>query len=91
MTTVFGVHAVKAHEISATVLLCSTLQQAEAYAAELSNDPGVLGAAVTRYVVDQQGRRTAVALFVAGQRQDVPWISNDRRVLANGWNTDHRR
>lgn len=85
---VFGVHAVRSEEIAATALLCSTLRMAERYAMDLSTDPGVLGAAVTTYVVDHQGLRTAVALFVNGQRQTVPWISDDRSVLANGWPPD---
>ncbi|GAA5175090.1 hypothetical protein GCM10023321_80390 [Pseudonocardia eucalypti] len=86
---VYGVHAIKADEISATAMLCSTLKKAEGYAKELSTDPGVLAAAVTRYIVDEQGRRTAVVLYVDGKAQNVPWISNDRRVLANGWSPNH--
>ncbi|GAA5168094.1 hypothetical protein GCM10023321_61700 [Pseudonocardia eucalypti] len=82
---VFGVHAIRSEEIAATALLCSTLRKAEQYAEDLSTDPGVLGAAITKYVLDQQGHRTAVALFVSGRRQAVPWISDDRAVLANGW------
>ncbi|GAA5176209.1 hypothetical protein GCM10023321_84010 [Pseudonocardia eucalypti] len=81
---IYGVHAVRANEISATAMLCSTLSKAEKYAAELSTDPGVLAAAVTRYVVDEQGRRTAVSLYVDGRKQEVGYISDDRRVWANG-------
>lgn len=87
---VYGVHAIRADEISATAMLCSTLKKAETYAAQLSSDPGVLAAAVTRFVVDEQGRRTAMSLFVGGKRQEVPWISNDRQVLANGWSPNHQ-
>lgn len=86
---IYGVHAIKADEISATAMLCSTLAKAEAYATQLSTDPGVIAAAVTRYMVDEQGRRTAIALYVDGKRQEVPWISNDRQVLANGWSPSH--
>lgn len=81
---VYGVHAIRPQEISATALLCSTVAKAERYAKELSADPGVLGAAVTRYTVDEQGHRTAVALYVNGVKQHVPYVSDDRRLWANG-------
>lgn len=81
---VYGVHTVRADEVSATACIWSTLKRAEGHAQALSGDPGVLGAAVTRFLVDQPGVRTAVSLWVAGQRQEAPYISNDRRVWANG-------
>lgn len=81
---VYGVHAIKPHEVSATAMLCSTVAKAEKYAKDLSTDPGVLAAAVTRYVIDEQGHRTAVALYVNGRKQEVGYISDDRRVWANG-------
>jgi len=81
---VFAVHAVRPDEITATELVCRELASAEDYARELSDDPGVLAGAVTRFVLDQPGQRTAVALYVAGTRQDAPYVSNSRQVYANG-------
>lgn len=86
---IYGVHAIRPEEISATAMLCSTLKKAETYAAELSTDPGVIAAAVTRFVVDEHGRRTAISLFVRGKKQQVGHISDDRKVLANGWSPNH--
>jgi len=57
---------------------------AERYAAELSTDPGVLAAGITRFVVDELGTRRAIALYVTGIRQQVPYVSDDRIVHANG-------
>lgn len=81
---VYAVHVVRAHEIAATQLVCRGLGAAEEHARVLSADPGVLGSAVTRFVLDEAGRRTAVALYVAGERQAVPYVSDDRQVYANG-------
>lgn len=81
---VYAVHTVHAEEIAATALVTFDLDTAEKYAAAVSDDPGVLAGAVTRFVVDGIGVRTAVALYVRGQRQDAPYVSDDRRVLANG-------
>jgi hypothetical protein len=84
---IYAVHAVRSEGISATQFVTADWSVAEAHACVLSKDPGVLAAAVTRFVLDEQGRRTAVALFVAGVRQQVPHVSDDRRVLANGHGT----
>jgi len=81
---VWAVHAVRAYEISATELICAEQESAEKYACVLSTDPGVLAGAVTRFVIDAPGIRTPVALYVAGDNQQVPHISDDRRVYANG-------
>ena len=81
---IYGVHAIQAQEITATVLLCRTQRRAEAYAKDLSTDPGVLGAAVTRYVIDEPGHRTAVALYVNRVKQQVPYVSDARDLWANG-------
>lgn len=81
---VYGVHAVRAEEISTTAWVASSLAPAERYAEVLSSDPGVLAAAVTRFELDVHGCRTAVALYVAGVRQQLPHISDDRRFPANG-------
>ena len=47
----YAVHAVRPHEITATELLCSSLDGARDYAAVLSTDPGVLAAVVTRHTL----------------------------------------
>lgn len=83
-TTVYGVHSATAAEVCATAALWSTLSRAEAHAKDLSTDPGVLGAAVTRFVINEPGHRTAVALYVNGKRQEAPYVSDDRRLWANG-------
>ena len=84
---IWAVHAVRPHEISATELICSTKDRAEQYAATVSIDPGVLAGAVTYFLVDTPGRRTAVALYIKGKRQEMPHCSDDRRISANGHGT----
>ncbi|GAA5158195.1 hypothetical protein GCM10023321_37640 [Pseudonocardia eucalypti] len=81
---VYGVHAVRAREICATQFVTGRLAKAEKYAKEMSTDPGVLAAAVTRYVMETEGQHRAEALYVDGKRQEVPYISDSRRILANG-------
>jgi hypothetical protein len=81
--SVYGLHSVKADEVMATEIICSVLGEAEEYARMVSGDPGVLAAAVTCYQVDAPGRRSAVALYVQGRRQQVPYVSDDRRISAN--------
>lgn len=81
---VYGVHAVRADEISRTELVTSSLPPAERYAEVLSNDPGVLAAGVTRFELDLAGHRSAVAFYVTGTRQQMPYVSDDRRLHANG-------
>lgn len=82
---VFGVHSVRPDEIYATEVIWTSQEPAEVYAKDLSTDPGVLAGAVTRFVVNSPGERKPVALYVAGQRQGVPHLSDDRKVAANGW------
>ncbi len=38
---------------------------------------------MTRFVLNELGQHTPTALFVAGTRQQVPHISNDRHIWAN--------
>lgn len=80
----YGVHAVRARDICATQFVTGRVAAAEKYAKVMSTDPGVLAAAVTRYVMETEGQHRAEALYVNGERQEMPYISNDRRVLANG-------
>jgi len=79
-TVVWTVHTVQPDEVRPTVLICSYITAAEDYAAAHSSDEGVLAAAVTSFVLDQLGSRRAVSLWVAGERQAVPYVSNDRRI-----------
>jgi hypothetical protein len=88
--TVYGVHSVQAEEISLTVLVASNQSLAERYAAMLSTHPGVLAAGVTEFVVDTLGRRSAVAMYVTGTRQIVPYVSDDRRIFVSAHGADHR-
>lgn len=83
MTAVFAVHAVRPAEVRPTELICASLTDAEHYAAALSTDPGVLAAGISRFVVDELGTRRAVALYVRGVRQQVPYVSDDRIVHAS--------
>lgn len=80
----YGVHTVRAAQVSTTVLVSSRQSEAEAYAAQLSRDPGVLAGAVTRFVLDTIGHTTPVALYVSGVRQQAPHVSDDRRIQAHG-------
>jgi hypothetical protein len=84
---VYAVHAVRPHEICATEVVFTTPENADSYATEVSTDPGVLAGAVTRYVLDTPGERHPMSLFVKGERQQVPHLSDDRQVAANGWIT----
>jgi hypothetical protein len=81
---VYGVHAVKPREVSATQFVTAHLSVAEHYAKTASQYPGVLAAAVTRYVMEAQGQHRAEALYVQGVRQEVPYVSDDRRVTTSG-------
>ncbi len=81
---VYGVHAVRPREICATQFVTVHSLTAEKYAEVMSQDPGVLAAAVTRYVMDAEGQHRAETLYVDGVRQHVPHVSNDRRIHANG-------
>jgi hypothetical protein len=86
-TSVYAVHAVRPEEICATDVIFNSPDQAEDWARVVSTDPGVLAGAVTRYRLNSPGERTPVALFVKGQRQEVPHLSDDRQVAANGYIT----
>jgi len=84
MSEIFAVHAVRPAEVRPTELVCWSLANAERYASELSTDPGVLAAGITRFVVDELGTRRAIALYVDGVKQQVPYVSNSRVIHANG-------
>lgn len=86
---VYAVHAVCPDEICATEVIWTAESDAEKWAHALSTDPGVLAAAVTWFALDSPGERRAVALFVQGKRQQVPHLSDDRRIGANGY-VQHR-
>ncbi|MBV9312799.1 MAG: hypothetical protein JO100_03455 [Pseudonocardia sp.] len=84
MSEIFAVHVVHPAQVRPTEFICRKLPQAEKHAAELSNDPGVLAAGVTRFVVDEPGTRQAAALYVRGVKQRLPYVSDDRTIQANG-------
>ncbi|WP_156993719.1 hypothetical protein [Pseudonocardia acaciae] len=84
---IYAVHAVRADEIRATEVVWSSQGNAEEYAGQLSTDPGVLAGAVTRFRVNSPGERKALAMYVSGTRQQVPHLSDDRRIAANGYIT----
>jgi hypothetical protein len=67
----------------------TAIEDAKVYARSLSTDPGVLAAAITRFTTNRLGERHPTALFVRGTRQEVPHLSDDRQIAANGWIT-HR-
>lgn len=81
---VYGVHAVKPREVCATQFLTAHLSVAEHHAEAVSRYPGVLAAAVTRYVMEAEGQHRAEALYVQGERQQVPYVSDDRLVTTSG-------
>lgn len=84
---IYAVHAVRADEICSTEVVWSSQGSAEDYAGKLSTDPGMLAGAVTRFRVDSPGERKALAMYVSGTRQQVPHLSDDRRIAANGYVT----
>jgi hypothetical protein len=81
---VYGVHAVKTREVCETRFLTTHLTVAERYAKTLSEYPGVLAAAVTRYVLEAEGQHRAEALYVQGVRQQVPYVSDNRLITTSG-------
>jgi hypothetical protein len=86
-TSVYTVHAVRPEEICATEVIFNSPEQAEDWARAVSTDPDVLAGAVTRYRLNAPGERKPVALFVNGERQEIPHLSNDRQIAANGYIT----
>jgi hypothetical protein len=87
---VYGVHAIKAREICSTKMVTADLADAQKYAADISTDPGVLAAAVTRFVLGAIGQGTPIFLYVNKKLQDVPYVSNDRRINASGHGSGSR-
>jgi hypothetical protein len=67
----YAVHAVKREEITATTFICQRQKDAEDAAMKLSTDPGVLAGAVTMFVLDKPGHRTAVALDTGQGRATI--------------------
>jgi hypothetical protein len=81
---VFAVHTVMADEVRPTQALFADENRALAYAAEVSTDDEVLAASVVRFVLDELGTRRNLAMYVMGERQVAPHISNDRRIHGGG-------
>ncbi|WP_156993820.1 hypothetical protein [Pseudonocardia acaciae] len=82
---VYAVHAVRPEMICSTEVIWTLQDDAETYAHDLSTDPGVLAGAVTEFVLNTPGDRHPTALYVNGQRQEVPHLSDDRKIAANGY------
>jgi len=83
VSVVYGVHVIRCDEVAPVDVIFTSLGVAERRARIRSGETGVLGGAVTRFVVNELGQHTPTALFVAGKRQEVPHISDDRHIWAN--------
>jgi hypothetical protein len=81
---VWTVHITLANEVRPTEAVFRRENSACARAREMSKDTEVLAASVVRFTVDELGTRTGVAMFVNGQRQMVPYVSDCRGIYANG-------
>jgi hypothetical protein len=86
VTHVWAVHAVLADEVRPTQALFADEGRALGYAAQVSNDDEVLAASVVRFVLDELGTRRNLAMFVNGQRQGVPHLSDCGRIHGGGRN-----
>lgn len=84
MSHVWAVHITLANEVRPTEAIFTTEREASAHAATLSQDTGVLAASVVRFVLGEVGSRRGVAMFVAGKRQQVPYVSDCRTVFSGG-------
>jgi hypothetical protein len=82
---VYAVHAVRPHEICSTEVIFTVQGKAESYAADLSTDPGVLAGVVTEFVLNSPGEKHSIAMYVKRARQEVPHLSDNREIAANGW------
>jgi hypothetical protein len=82
--TVWTVHATLAAEVRPTEAVFGNWRAAFEHAKALSRDSGVLAASVVRFTVDELGTRSGVAMFVHGRRQQVAYVSDCRRLYANG-------
>lgn len=80
-TPVWGVHlsrqdAAAALVVGPTIMVCTSESLAEQQAFERSKDSDVRGASVTRYFLDRVGDQTRVSLWVRGERQKVPFVTD---------------
>jgi hypothetical protein len=57
----------------------------------MSTDPNTLAGAVTEYVLNELGIRGPVSLYVKGQRQRLPHVSDDNRIRPSHWSPDQMR
>jgi hypothetical protein len=81
---IYAVHTVMSDEVRPTQALYSDEAAALSYAEACSRDEGVLASSVVRFVVDEPGNRRGVAMFVKGQRQAVPHLSDCREIHGGG-------
>ena len=81
---VWAVHATLPNEVRPTDAVFGTEEAACTHARAMSKDVEVLAASVVRFTVDELGTRKGVAMFVDGERQLVPYVSDCRGIYAGG-------
>ena len=81
---VWTVHSTLPNEVRPTDAVFRTEEAACTHARAMSKDVEVLAASVVRFTVDELGTRKGVAMFVDGERQLVPYVSDCRRIYAGG-------
>jgi hypothetical protein len=81
---IWTVHATLADEVRPTQAIYGDEKGACAYAAALSRDEGLLAVSVVRFALDKLGTRANVAMFVTGERQTLPYVSDCRNIHGGG-------
>jgi hypothetical protein len=81
---VWTVHVTLVDEVRPTEAVFGREQAACTHARAMSKDTGVLAASVVRFAIDELGTRKGVAMFVQGERQMVPYVSDCRSIYAGG-------
>lgn len=82
MSCVWTVRVIRADNVGRVDAVYRNLDVACSDAQARSHDHGVLAVAVTRFTVDEPGTRSSAALYVAGQKQAVPYVSDCRRFFS---------
>lgn len=81
---VWAVNTTMPDEVRPTEAVFGTEEEACTHARAMSTDPGTLAASVVRFTLDELGTRKGVAMYVDGERQFVPYVSDCRRIYASG-------
>jgi hypothetical protein len=84
VSNVWTVHTTYPNEVRPTQAIFTDEGRALDYAAQVSTDDEVLAASVVRFVLDELGTRRNIAMFVHGERQQVPHISDCRAIHGGG-------